>query len=170
MEHYKRYSSRIARRAVKQGARPSVMEQAEIEKLVTGTNFSIENLHGNQNQEESNPGPSDTPLHQIRTKGKRMKWTREDYKLVLYTYYCALEKPSETNCTTKTYKTWRNSNKDVRPYIDANKLANVRREIVKIKDLRMKKFIRSKKKLGKISSVKAMITLQKIRIRAKSNT
>ena len=104
MELNKRYSFRIARRAVKQGALPSVMDQAEVEKLVTGTNSPIESLHGNQNQEESNPGPSDTPSQQIRTKGKRMKWTREEYKLVLYAYYYALEKPSETNCTTRTNK------------------------------------------------------------------
>ena len=135
MELNKRYSSCIARRAVKQGARPSVMDQAEVEKLMTGTNSSIESLHGNQNQEESNPGPSDTPSQQIRAKGKRMKWTREEYKLVLYAYYYAPEKPSETNCTTRTYKNWRNNNKDVRPHIDANKLANVRRDIVKNKRL-----------------------------------
>ena len=100
MELIKRYSSRIARRVVKQGALPSVMDQAKVEKLVTGTNSSIESLHGNENQEESNPGPLDTPSQQIRTKRKRMKWTREEYKLVLYAY--ALEKPSETNCTTRT--------------------------------------------------------------------
>ena len=65
MELNKRYSSLIARRAIEQGARPSVMDQAEVEQLVTGTNSSIENLHGNQYQEESNPDPSDIPSQQI---------------------------------------------------------------------------------------------------------
>ena len=60
-----------------------------------------------------------------------MKWPCEEYKLVLYAYYYALEKPFETNCTVRTYKIWRINNKDVRPYIDANKLANVQRDSVK---------------------------------------
>ena len=75
MELNKSYSSRIVGLAVKQGARPSVMDQAEVEKLATGTNSSIESLYGNLNQKESNPGPSDTPSQQIRIKGKRTKWT-----------------------------------------------------------------------------------------------
>ena len=83
MENYQRKSSRIARRAVKQGARPSVMDQAEVEKLATGANSSTESLYGNQNQEDSNPGPSDTPSQQRRTNRKRSKWTREEYRYVL---------------------------------------------------------------------------------------
>eukprot|EP00794_Sanderia_malayensis_P000846 gene846-141_t len=34
-------SSRIARRAVKQGARPSVKNQAEVEKCATGSNHAL---------------------------------------------------------------------------------------------------------------------------------
>ena len=64
-----------------------------------------------------------------------MKWTREEYKHVLYAYYYALEKPSETNCTARTYKIWRSNNKDIRTYIDSNKLANVRRDIIRNKRL-----------------------------------
>ena len=135
MEHNKRKSSRIARRAVKQGARPSVADQAGVEKLATGTNSSTESLNGNQNREETNPGPSDKTPKQVSTKGKRTRWTRQEYKHVLYAYYYALEKPSETNCTTRTYNIWRRNNKDIRTYIDANKLANVRRDIIKNKRL-----------------------------------
>jgi len=40
MEKYQRKSSRIARRAVKQGARSSMMGQVEVEKCTTGTNSS----------------------------------------------------------------------------------------------------------------------------------
>ena len=70
-----------------------------------------------------------------QSKRKRTKWRREEYKLVLYAYYHAHEKPSESNCTARTYKFWRNINKDIRTYIDANKLANVRRGIIKNKRL-----------------------------------
>ena len=109
------------------------MDQAEVEKLATGTNSSTESLYGNQNQEDSNPGPSDTLSQQRRTNRKRSKWTQEEYSFVLYTYYHALEKPSGTNSTARAYEIWRSNNKDIRTYIDANKLANVRRDIIKNK-------------------------------------
>ena len=46
-------------------------------------------------------------------------------------YYQALEQPSNKNTTNSAYETWRKDNVDNRANIDANKLANVRRDIVK---------------------------------------
>ena len=50
-------------------------------------------------------------------------------------YYQAVLEPSDQNNTKYTYQLWREMNTDVRPNIDANKLANVRRDIVKNKRL-----------------------------------
>ena len=50
-------------------------------------------------------------------------------------YYQALKQPSNENNTNHTYEIWRKINIDNRTNIDANKLANVRRDIVKNKRL-----------------------------------
>ena len=50
-------------------------------------------------------------------------------------YYQALEQPSNENNTNHTYEIWRKMNIDNRTNIDANKLANARRDIVKNKRL-----------------------------------
>ena len=51
------------------------------------------------------------------------------------TFYKAMINPSETNTTKAAYNIWRLQNPTVRPNIDANKLANVRRDIIKSKRL-----------------------------------
>ena len=61
--------------------------------------------------------------------------TREEYKRLLYAYYYALKEPSETNFTSGTYRIWGNNSKDIRTYVDTNKLTNLRRDIVKNKRL-----------------------------------
>ena len=53
----------------------------------------------------------------------------------MYAYYHALEKPFGRNSTARAYEIWRSNNKDIRTYIGANKLANVRRDIIKNKRL-----------------------------------
>ena len=50
-------------------------------------------------------------------------------------YYQALEQPSNENSTNHTYDIWRKMNDNNRTNIDANKLANVRRNILKNKRL-----------------------------------
>ena len=67
--------------------------------------------------------------------GKRQKWIREEYKQVIKAYYQALEQPSNEDGTNHTYQIWRMMNADNRMNIDANKLANIRRDIVKNKQL-----------------------------------
>ena len=68
-------------------------------------------------------------------KEKRQKWSREEFKEIFYCFYYTLENPSETCTTERTYKLWRQRNKTERFYIDANKLANVRRNVMKKKRL-----------------------------------
>ena len=50
-------------------------------------------------------------------------------------YYYAKYHPSDESNTKQTYKIWREKKLNNRQYIDANKLANVRRQIVRDKRL-----------------------------------
>ena len=54
----------------------------------------------------------------------------EEYKEILYCFYYALENPSKTCTTKRTYKLWRERSKTQGEYIDPNKLANVRRDVL----------------------------------------
>ena len=49
---------------------------------------------------------------------KIQKWSREEYKEILYCFYYPIENPSK------------NPPKKQREYVDANKLANVRRDVL----------------------------------------
>ena len=77
-------------------------------------------------------GPTPTKHH----KEKRKRWTREEYKEIMYCFYYALEKP-QTNNTEDTFIAWcsRNSESEKIEGLDANKLANVRRFIMRSKKL-----------------------------------
>ena len=46
-----------------------------------------------------------------KIKEKRQKWSREELKYFFYCFYCALEHPSETCTTERTYKILRERNK-----------------------------------------------------------
>ena len=50
-------------------------------------------------------------------------------------YYEAKHHPKGNSCTKEAYSVWRNENENTRPSIDANKLANVRGDILKNKRL-----------------------------------
>ena len=50
-------------------------------------------------------------------------------------FHYALENPSETCTTDRTYKLWQESNKTKRLYIDGNNLADVRRDVMQKKRL-----------------------------------
>ena len=131
-----RKSCRIARRADQQGARPLVRNQAKVEKCVTGTTLpQPQALQDNQNETSTQNGSVDADITQSSRKQTRQKWTRGEYKQVMTAYYQAVLEPSDQNNTKYTYQLWREMNTDVRPNIDANKLANVRRDIVKNKRL-----------------------------------
>ncbi|CAI9719292.1 Hypothetical predicted protein [Octopus vulgaris] len=84
--------------------------------------------HFNGKFPNSSP-PSSPPQPPQKEKCKRNKWTREEYKEVIYVYYYALGRPSQERHTANSYSIWRTRNQDSRPYLDENKLANVRRDI-----------------------------------------
>ena len=136
MENHHIKSSRIPRRAVKQGARPSMVNQVEVEKCTTGANSSnTKALESFQDESTTQIGPLDSRSTNQILKKPRQKWTREEYKQVMIAYYQALEQPSNKNTTNRAYELWRKDNVDNRATIDKNKLANVRRDIVKNKGL-----------------------------------
>ena len=124
----------IDRRAVKKGSRPPVANQAGIEKSVTRVGTSQpQSLENHQNRSITNIGtPDSTPQTMPpKEKKKRQKWTREDYKQIMFSFYKALDQPGKNN-TEQTYEIWRGIvGNNVRNYLDANKLANVRRDIQK---------------------------------------
>ena len=129
-------SYRLVRRAGEQGTRPSGRDQPEVEKLVTRSNSSQDQgQRGHQEGPDPNPGPVGSPPKNCK-KEKRKKWTREEYKEVLYCFYLAFERP-QTNNTEDTYVIWceRNGESDKFDTLDANKLANIRRYILRIKKI-----------------------------------
>ncbi|CAI9735832.1 Hypothetical predicted protein [Octopus vulgaris] len=54
-----------------------------------------------------------------------------EYKEIIYAYYYALGRPSQERHTANSYSIWRTRNQESRPYLDENKLANVRRDILR---------------------------------------
>ena len=66
-------------------------------------------------------------------------------------FYQALNEPKNNN-TKHTYEIWRREVGEHRPYIDANKVANVRRDIMNKKRLKFRlrlKILRNSKKINK---------------------
>ena len=79
-------SYRIGRRAGQQGARPSGLDQPEVEKLATKSKSSItQSSHGHQDGRIPNPVPGNSTLNQTQKK-ERDKRTREEYKDVMYCF------------------------------------------------------------------------------------
>ena len=130
-----RFSCRIGRRADKQGPRSPARNQAGIEKYATGTN-SPQNKVPEENHAEDTPqGGLLTANTENPSEQTRKKRTRDEYKEIMEAYYTSTINPSETNTTVETYNIWRRQNPTKRTYLDANKLANVRRDIIKSKRL-----------------------------------
>ena len=81
-----------------------------------------------------NPEPEVIPPNKP-PKAKLTRWTKEEYKTVLKAFYTAQYNPI-TNLTEQTFIEWRKVvGKDVRENIDSNKLANIRRDIIRNKRL-----------------------------------
>ncbi|XP_042889217.1 uncharacterized protein LOC122264411 [Penaeus japonicus] len=131
METRRNKPSRIARRAVHQGARPSGPDSPEVEKYATESDSSQDDLPGNQNQDITNPEPAVI----TNQKAKRNKWSIEDYRSVLRAFFTAQLRPMG-NVTQDTYENWREIvGPEFRTNIDAGKLGNVRRDIINNKRL-----------------------------------
>ena len=126
----------IVRCVGKQGTRPPrESNQPGVEKYTTGSTTSLGNhSDGNHAQEDLPAGPSRVTPTKKKEKDKRQKWSREDYKEVMYVFYMSLEKPSGSHAEN-TFSTWRSCNHNVRMNLNGNKLANVRRDIMNNKRL-----------------------------------
>ena len=116
---------------------PPFGDQGGVEKWAAVSNSSRNNLDGNQNWQCSNLGPPESTPTEIRpkVKEKHQKWSREELKEIFYCFCYALENPSETCTTERLYKLWRERNEMERLYTDTNKLANVRRDVMRKKRL-----------------------------------
>lgn len=123
---------RLVRRAGKQGTRPPrELSQLGVEKCTTDSASSPnKTLNGHRERDNPKPGPTEKIPPKSKQKEKRIRWTREDYTDVMYAFYMSLEKPSGSH-TENTFNIWRSRNPDIRPQMDGNRLANVRRDILK---------------------------------------
>ena len=92
-------------------------------------NFRDADSEGNQTMDIPEPGPSNPTSPNPSTKLKRHKCTREEYREIMKAYFTAFLYPSEHSNTKETYTIWKKN----KPHdnMDANKLANIRRDIVK---------------------------------------
>ena len=79
---------------VKQGTRlPRDSNQPGVEKCTTGSTASFEkHSDGNHAEGDLPAGPSRVTTTKKKEKDKRQKWSREDYKEVMYAFYMSLEK------------------------------------------------------------------------------
>ena len=103
-----RKSGHIARRADKQGARPSARNQAEVEKYATGTTLPQPQApEDNQNENSTQTGSLEAENEKSSRKQTRPELTRGEYKQVIAAYYQAMLKPSEENNTEHAYRIWR---------------------------------------------------------------
>ena len=107
--------------------------QAGIEKYATGTNSTQNAPEDDHTEDIPQRGPHVAPP-QNPTKASRQKWSREEYKEVMEAFYTASLNPN-TSVIQGTYDIWRASNPTNRLNLDANKLANVHRDILNKKRL-----------------------------------
>ena len=126
----------IVRRVGKQGTRPPrESNQPGVKKCTTGSATSLgKHSDGNHAHRDLPAGPSRLTPTKKKEKDKRQKWSREDYKEVMYAFYMSLEKPSGSH-TENTFSKLRSRNRNVRMNLNGNKLANVRRDIMNNKRL-----------------------------------
>ena len=126
-----RKSNRIARLAGQQGARPPTGNQEGVEKSATGRNSSQPNEEDHSLTETtSQTGRPSSTNPSVTSKGTRVRWTRDEYRDVMRTYYTAIHHPSNGPTTKNAYLIWRKTNPNTRLNIDENKLATQRRYIM----------------------------------------
>ncbi len=121
---------RIGCRAGQQGLQSPVRNQAGIEKLVTGTNSTHQALEGLHTKDTLHSGPLCTTTKNP-TKGTRKTWTWEEHKDLMEAFYTASLNPTVTSTSKATYDVWQEKHPTNRLNLDANKLSNVRREVIK---------------------------------------
>ena len=111
------------------------MNQARLEKYASATNLPRYSLQGQQNCVKANSEYSEASNSSNQKDLKRKKWTWEEYKEIMEAYYYAKYHPSNESNIKQTYTLWMKKNLNNRQYIDTNKLANVRRQILKEKKI-----------------------------------
>ena len=87
------FSYRIGRCTGKQGPRPSVGNQAGVEKYANGTNSSQQADEDYQDEDIPQRGPQNAPTVN-RQRETRSKRAREEYMEVMESYFKALAKPN----------------------------------------------------------------------------
>ena len=84
----------------------------------------------------SNSGPSVINTNNVtETKNTKQKWSRDEYREVIKSYYTATFFPSKKSNTIETFEIGREKNPTARPNMDPNKLATMRLTIMKNKYL-----------------------------------
>ena len=71
----------------------------------------------------------------IESKNTKQKWSWDQYREVIESYYSATFSPSKKSNTRETYEIWRKKNLTARPSMNPNKLATMRPTIIKNKYL-----------------------------------
>ena len=106
-----------------------------VKKCTAGSATSLEkHSPGNHAQGDLRAGPSRTTLTNKKEKDKRQKWSREDYKEVMYAFYMFLRKPAGSH-TENTFSIWRSRNRNIGINLNGNKLENVQIDIMNKKRL-----------------------------------
>ena len=103
--------------------------QADIEKYATGPNLPESNVLEDSHEEPAGQRVLLNTNIKSPLTGTREKWSREEYKEVMESFYSVKLNPRETYTTKATYNIWRTKHPAERSYLDANKIATVRRDI-----------------------------------------
>ena len=82
-------SCHITRCVDKQGARPSVSDQAGVEKLATGSKSPVNNgQEAAHTRPLTNNDPSVISTNSVtETKNTKQKWSRDEYREVIESYF-----------------------------------------------------------------------------------
>ena len=125
-------SCHIARRVDKQGACPSVYDQTGFEKLAAGSKSPV-----NNGQEATHTrtlpynGPPVISTNNVpETKNTKQKWSQNEYREVIESYYTVTFFSSRKTNTIESYEIWREKNPTARLNMDHNKFATMQRTII----------------------------------------
>ena len=115
----------------------NVSDQLEVEKLATGSKSPVNNgQQAAHTKPSSNNGPSVINANNVtKTKNIKQKWTRDEYREVIESYYTGTFFPSKTSNAIETYEIRKEQNPTAHPNMDSNKLATMRCKIIKNKYL-----------------------------------
>ena len=107
----------------------------EFEKSINRTQ-PPQDPEANQTRDIPKTDAQDQPSNpNNNARSTRQKWTKEEYKEVLYAYYHTTLNQEISTSQKETFYIWRQRNPNNRPNMDSNKLGAVRRDITKNKRL-----------------------------------